>query len=394
MEMALSTSRSDDSDQWKSEEPREGSRPHSQHSHYQLSADGVTRGSKLWTPKRASWAAWLLSSLAMSFVYTLVLNALPPLEVLFGSARPSENMGPTTPFVNTTEPTSRAPPPLAKRAACQSGRPDAAAADSDLALRVGAVFVILAVSSAACAFPLLAARLPGLRIPDAFFFAVRHFGTGVLLATAFVHLLPTAFTLLGDPCLGGFWTRDFAAMPGAVALLGIFVVTGVEMLLHPARRAAPADGDGEEEEEHEKKAAAPAAGSGVRAKRPVVGRSESIGRTLSHINRRSHSGDAVREPARREENGAAKEAAGDGADAEAGLPAGPPVLSEVQRRRKDVMQIGLLEMGILFHSVFIGMALSVSIGGNEFVVLLIAIAFHRKIAPSLPPDINPQKTAS
>jgi hypothetical protein len=40
----------------------------------------------------------------------------------------------------------------------------------------------------------------------------------------------------------------------------------------------------------------------------------------------------------------------------------------------------LLEVGILFHSVFIGMALSVSIGAN-FVVLLIAIAFHRPFFP-------------
>lgn len=41
------------------------------------------------------------------------------------------------------------------------------------------------------------------------------------------------------------------------------------------------------------------------------------------------------------------------------------------------MQCVMLEAGILFHSIFIGMALSVSIN-NEFVVLLIAIAFHRK----------------
>lgn len=41
------------------------------------------------------------------------------------------------------------------------------------------------------------------------------------------------------------------------------------------------------------------------------------------------------------------------------------------------MQCLLLEMGILFHSVFIGMALSVAVG-NDFIVLLIAITFHRK----------------
>lgn len=52
-------------------------------------------------------------------------------------------------------------------------------------------------------------------------------------------------------------------------------------------------------------------------------------------------------------------------------------LIEEQNHKKALMQCLLLEMGILFHSVFIGMALSVAVG-NDFIVLLIAITFHRK----------------
>ena len=52
-------------------------------------------------------------------------------------------------------------------------------------LHVAALFIVLAVSTTAAAFPLLAARHPKLRIPPWFFFGVRHFGTGVLVATAF-----------------------------------------------------------------------------------------------------------------------------------------------------------------------------------------------------------------
>jgi zinc transporter 1/2/3 len=55
---------------------------------------------------------------------------------------------------------------------------------------------------------------------------------------------------------------------------------------------------------------------------------------------------------------------------------------EIQNHKKALMQCVLLEMGILFHSVFIGMALSVAVG-NDFIVLLIAITFHRKF-PHLP----------
>jgi solute carrier family 39 (zinc transporter), member 1/2/3 len=51
----------------------------------------------------------------------------------------------------------------------------------------------------------------------------------------------------------------------------------------------------------------------------------------------------------------------------------PRSSSEEQRL---VLQCLLLEAGILFHSVFIGMALSVSVG-PAFIVLLIAISFHQ-----------------
>ena len=52
----------------------------------------------------------------------------------------------------------------------------------------------------------------------------------------------------------------------------------------------------------------------------------------------------------------------------------------MQQQHKDLLQVALLEAGILFHSVFIGMALSVATGAN-FIVLLIAISFHRMLPP-------------
>lgn len=47
-----------------------------------------------------------------------------------------------------------------------------------------------------------------------------------------------------------------------------------------------------------------------------------------------------------------------------------------QQQQKLILQCLLLEAGILFHSVFIGMALSVSTG-PAFVVFLLAISFHQ-----------------
>lgn len=54
----------------------------------------------------------------------------------------------------------------------------------------------------------------------------------------------------------------------------------------------------------------------------------------------------------------------------------PGHLSEYQQQQKMLLQCMLLEAGILFHSVFIGMALSVATG-TPFIVLLIAISFHQ-----------------
>lgn len=110
---------------------------------------------------------------------------------------------------------------------------DTRSEDYNLSLHIGALFVILGVSASACAFPLIALKVPQLHVPPKFLFFIRHFGTGVLIATAFVHLLPTAFVSLTDPCLPGFWSEDYTAMTGAIALAAVFAITIIEMIFSP-----------------------------------------------------------------------------------------------------------------------------------------------------------------
>lgn len=54
----------------------------------------------------------------------------------------------------------------------------------------------------------------------------------------------------------------------------------------------------------------------------------------------------------------------------------PSSLSDQQQQQKMLLQCLLLEAGILFHSIFIGMAVSVATG-TSFVVFLVAISFHQ-----------------
>ncbi|KAG9541639.1 zinc-regulated transporter 2, partial [Aureobasidium melanogenum] len=130
-------------------------------------------------------------------------------------------------------PTSALRAELLRRQAVDHDRPTCGttgtANDYNMPLHVFALVLILVLSTLACSFPILVRRLPRMPVPRQFLFLSRHFGTGVLIATAFVHLLPTAFNSLTDPCLPPFWNHGYPAMAGFIAMISVMVVVGVEM---------------------------------------------------------------------------------------------------------------------------------------------------------------------
>ncbi|KAL1841548.1 hypothetical protein VTJ49DRAFT_6921 [Mycothermus thermophilus] len=324
----------------------------------------------------AGWIGWIASVVAASTLINAAGHYVPLLFSSSTAAAKSAVMG-----VVKAETTLRR---LAKRGdACENSV--VAAEEYNMPLHVGALVIILAVSSLACAVPMLAAKFPFMRIPEPFFFAVRHFGTGVLLATAFVHLLPTAFISLGDPCLSNFWTTDYPAMPGAIALVGIFVVSVIEMVFSPARHTIPRDslaGNARATSEGSGHGTVPRHGHAVRSSisgghcnnaavvaavtRPSGARRSSI---ITPAPSRGAGGADSATEAEKQPTGSKAELR----EADETLGAG---LTPEQLHKKSILQCMLLEVGILFHSVFIGMALSVAVG-SDFVVLLIAIAFHQ-----------------
>lgn len=333
------------------------------------------------------WAVWLLSVLCTSILISTIY--------VFGisETRSGSKLGfQTTTTLNIGHKRDH----IVKRGSCATG---GGSENYNVPFHVGGLFIILFVSTTACAFPILVIKFPRLRIPSSFLFSAKHFGTGVLIATAFVHLLPTAFISLGNPCLSGFWTTDYPAMPGAIALAGIFFVTVVEMIFSPAQRAC-GGGDQvvssisrpqyEHEPEPEQSGGAatmrPSApdGSQMRNLGPLQGRKTSISRTLSRMGEQSQRLDEGVVGAQRAQGIEAKD--NDQLaimNSERNQRVGGKLTSE-QAHKKAILQCLLLEMGILFHSIFIGMSLSVSVG-SEFVVLLIAIIFHRMFSiPNIP----------
>ncbi|MCJ1439068.1 hypothetical protein MMC27_008459 [Xylographa pallens] len=310
-------------------------------------------------------------------------------------------------------------------------------------LHVFALVLILVLSTLACSFPIIARRFPKLPIPHRFLFLSRHFGTGVLIATAFVHLLPTAFVSLTDPCLPAFWNEGYPAMAGLIAMAACLTVVGIEMFF--ATRGAGHMHGSEYDRVPEENGYA---GQGD----PVNGHVDAKGqKRRSRSIRRFSQGD------RGEANGLALGMMGGSAEQEVWgqVPSSPkgslrmngtaaathdaldeadshaddsdldldeldpttassdaadllpthahpptsyhddptsssshhqhqhpshpppdPSLSPHQLQQKLLLQCLLLEAGILFHSIFIGIALSVSTG-PPFLVLLTAISFHQ-----------------
>lgn len=257
--------------------------------------------------------------------------------------------------------------------------------------------------------------------PNKFIFISQHFGTGVLIATAFVHLLPTAFTSLTDPCLPLFFSKGYKPLAGLVAMVSALVVVGIEMFLttrgakhshsHGGDWDAVPDGedvvpDGEDAEHSH-------GGNGsAEPARKLNGRFGKLGLRTSHRNtdialgKRGSleglvAGVSPLSPsplAATSSTGNSCDAADDNdddsdldldeldptagaftrtqTDVENTLSVNGAALSAGDQEKRQVLQCLLLEAGILFHSVFIGMAVSVATG-TPFVVFLVAISFHQ-----------------
>ena len=211
--------------------------------------------------------------------------------------------------------------------------------DGRLGLRIASVFVIWIGSSFGALFPVIAKQNPKLGVPEWSFFAAKFFGSGVIIATAFIHLLSPAEDALRNECLTGPITEyDWVS---GIVLMTIFVLFFVElMVMRYAKIDAPEHSghvvDGSKDSDMESDAA--------RAKTE---------QSTSFAPGTDHFGHAARHNSITEANN--------------------PLSFEDYKAQ--LTSIFILEFGIIFHSVFIGLTLAVS--GAEFITLFIVIVFHQ-----------------
>ncbi|KAJ3930695.1 MAG: ZIP-like iron-zinc transporter [Lentinula lateritia] len=100
--------------------------------------------------------------------------------------------------------------------------------DAFLGLRIASIFVIYIGSSCGALFPVLARRSKFINVPKSLFEFAKFFGSGVIIATAFIHLLSPALDELGSPCLSEAWSEYPYAL--ALCLLSIFSIFIIELV--------------------------------------------------------------------------------------------------------------------------------------------------------------------
>lgn len=203
------------------------------------------------------------------------------------------------------------------------------------------MFVIWFGSCIGATLPVFANQSTKIHIPAWMFFAARYFGSGVIIASAYIHLLSPAEDALRDPCLSGPIT-DYDWVSGII-LMTIFVLCLIEMMAirygimyhsqASQARILPSQRDGRTP----KDAALSILRSGKVAEE-VTSTDPEQARSVS---------------AERED--------------EVPLPQ--------DHYRAQLVAIFILEFGIIFHSIFIGLTLAVA--GDEFPTLYVVIVFHQ-----------------
>lgn len=210
--------------------------------------------------------------------------------------------------------------------------------NGSLGARISSIFVIGGVSTILTFFPVLAKRVPRLRIPLYVYLFARYFGSGVIIATAFVHLLDPAYGEIGPAsCVGltGGWAQY--SWPPAIALASAMLIFLLDLV---AERY-------------------------VEMKYGVDTEQNVEGIVTGHTHAHEHEASALQSQRVFEKKFQEDFVIEDRDDDHARQLA----------VRQQIAAFLILEFGVLFHSVIIGLNLGVS--GDEFSTLYVVLVFHQ-----------------
>jgi zinc transporter 1/2/3 len=232
---------------------------------------------------------------------------------------------------------------------------------SNFNLRIASIFVILVGSALGAIAPIMLARSSSMRVPKLAFFVAKYFGSGVIISTAWMHLLSPASEALGNPCLGNILPEYDWAM--GIGLMTVMVMFLIELLV------SRFDWGFKGAHSHDHGPTDAYGGSDV----PNVPRPDDL------------------------ESGSDKKATGDQTPRRfsdsriPGLPddvSYPPGGQDHLGHQRDhvagvesnaefaaqMTALFILEFGVIFHSIFIGLTLAIS---DNFIILFVVLVFHQ-----------------
>ncbi|ESW17980.1 hypothetical protein PHAVU_006G003300 [Phaseolus vulgaris] len=219
--------------------------------------------------------------------------------------------------------------PILVRAECTC---DAEDEDRDkgkaMRYKITALISILIASAIGVCIPLLGKVIPALSPEKDIFFIIKAFAAGVILATGFIHVLPDAFENLTSPCLkehpwGDFPFTGFVAMCTAMGTLMVDTYATAYFQKHHSKEIHSENGDVEKEAGHE-----------------------------GHVHLHTHA-----------------------THGHAHGPVHSDDHSSQLLRHRVISQV--LELGIIVHSVIIGISLGASESPNTIRPLVAALTFHQ-----------------
>ncbi|KAL3423386.1 ZIP zinc/iron transporter [Phlyctema vagabunda] len=261
--------------------------------------------------------------------------------------------------------------------------------DGRIGIRISSIFVIGFGSLMGALLPVLAARNTRMHVPPVAFFIAKYFGSGVIIATAFIHLLAPAIENLASPCLTGPIT-SYSWAEG-IALMTVFVMFFIELM------AARFDVFGDHT--HDLESSDPARDLMRQTKEARIQTGgDTLRRLLTTSTAKSSNASqddttispVVEDPAtvETEQSKLSMTRPRSGVpgreDDLSYPPGGQDHLAHQQHHGDDIddgyfaaqmTAIFILEFGVIFHSIFIGLTLAVT--GDEFNILYIVLVFHQ-----------------
>ncbi|KAH6627573.1 Zinc/iron permease [Chaetomium tenue] len=234
-------------------------------------------------------------------------------------------------------------------------------------LRIASIFVILIGSALGALLPVFLARTSRMQVPKLCFFIAKYFGTGVILATAWMHLLSPASDNLRDECLANIlpdydWAMAIGLMTVMVMFLLELIVSRFDFGFGSAhghndeksleikdqdqagmRHSQDAEAIGSNKSADTSTVAGNSSGAGYFDKGRIPGLRNDISYPPGGEDHLGHQRDHFE---------------GD----------------EHANYAAQITAIFVLEFGVIFHSIFIGLTLAVT---DNFIILFVVLVFHQ-----------------